>query len=88
MLQIRTNAQAGTMQSSDLLVFVEPSDALHVEIESTVIKQYEHLIRDCVTNVMRRMNLSKGRVVISDRGALDYAIDARVETAIRRGAES
>lgn len=88
MLQIRTNAQAGTMQSSDLLVFVEPSDALHVEIESTVKKQYEHLIRDCVTKVMRRMNLSKGRIVISDRGALDYAIDARVETAIRRGAAS
>ena len=88
MLQIRTNAQAGTMQSSDLLVFVEPSDALHVEIESTVKKQYEHLIRDCVIKVMRRMNLSKGRIVISDRGALDYAIDARVETAIRRGAES
>ena len=88
MLQIRTNAQAGTMQSSDLLVFVEPSDALHVEIESTVKKQYEHLIRDCVMKVMRRMNLSKGRIVISDRGALDYAIDARVETAIRRGAAS
>lgn len=88
MLQIRTNAQAGTMQSSDLLVFVEPSDALHVEIESTVKKQYEHLIRDCVIKVMRRMNLSKGRIVISDRGALDYAIDARVETAIRRGAAS
>ncbi len=85
MILIREKAQAGTMQSSDLMVFVEPADTLDIEIESTVQKQYEHLIRDCVNGVLRRLNLSKGRVMISDRGALDYAIEARVETAVRRG---
>ena len=73
------------MQSSDLMVFVEPSDSLDIEIDSTVKQQYEHLIRECVSGVLRRMNLARGRVIVSDRGALDYAIEARVETAIRRG---
>ena len=33
------------MQSSDLMVVVDPSDTLRIEIESTVKKQFEHLIR-------------------------------------------
>lgn len=86
MLKIQKKAQAGTMQSSDLMVYVEPANSLQIEIESTVIKQYDHLIRACATDVIRRMGLSKGHVLISDRGALDYAIRARIETAVRRGA--
>jgi citrate lyase subunit gamma (acyl carrier protein) len=85
MLKIRKKAQAGTLQSSDLLVFVEPATSLRIEIESTVKKQYEHLINDCVIRVLRRLNLSNGHITVSDRGALDYAIEARVETAVNRG---
>ncbi|MES9969610.1 MAG: citrate lyase acyl carrier protein [Candidatus Thiodiazotropha sp.] len=88
MLRIRSKAQAGTMQSSDLMVTVEPHARLEIEIESTVQKQFEHLIRDCVVAVLRRINLHSGRIMISDRGALDYAIEARVEVAVRRGAGS
>jgi citrate lyase subunit gamma (acyl carrier protein) len=58
---------------------------LEIEIESTVQKQFEHLIRDCVEGVLRRINLHSGRIMVSDRGALDYAIEARVEVAVRRG---
>ena len=87
MRRIAKKAQAGTMQSSDLMVFVEPGDALRVEIDSTVKKQFEHLIRERVDAVLRRHEVTTGTVRISDRGALDYAIEARVETAIRRAAE-
>ncbi len=88
MRRIRASAQAGTLQSSDLLVYVEPADSLQLEIESTVQKQFEPLIRERVSQVLRRLALAKGRVVVTDRGALDYAIEARVETAVRRGSES
>lgn len=87
MYRIRRKAQAGTMQSSDLMVFVEPADSIEIEIDSTVKKQYDHLIRSCVRQVLRRMQLTKGRITLSDRGALDYAIEARVETAVRRGSQ-
>jgi citrate lyase subunit gamma (acyl carrier protein) len=87
-MNITSSASAGTMQSSDLLVRVEPAERLEIEVESTVKKQFEHLIRAQVERTLARHGVTRARVVVSDRGALDYAIDARVETALRRAAEA
>jgi len=81
---IARKAQAGTMQSSDLTVSVEPAEALTVEVESTVKQQFEHLIRKVVDGVLAERGVTAGRVRITDRGALDYAIQARLETALQR----
>ena len=86
-MQIKRKASAGTMQSSDLMVVVEPHDKLVIDIESTVKKQYEHLIRAQIDSTITKLNISSGYVRVSDRGALDYAIAARVEAAIRRASE-
>jgi citrate lyase subunit gamma (acyl carrier protein) len=87
-MKIERRAQAGTMQSSDLQVFLEPADTLSIEIESTVKKQFEHLIRQKIEEVLSRHGVTAGTVRITDRGALDYAIEARLETALRRAAPS
>ena len=81
---ILKKGQAGTMQSSDLMVIVEPAPELTIEIESTVKKQFEHLIRAKLEQVLAKFNVSSGRISVSDRGALDYAIEARLETALLR----
>jgi citrate lyase subunit gamma (acyl carrier protein) len=86
-MTITKKGQAGTMQSSDLMVFVEPADELTVEIESTVKKQFEHLIRAKLEQVLAKQGVTRGRIRISDRGALDYAIEARLETALQRARE-
>jgi citrate lyase subunit gamma (acyl carrier protein) len=86
-MNITRPSSAGTMQSSDLMVRVEPADRLEVRIESTVKKQFEHLIRDRIEAVLNRNGVTRAVVTVSDRGALDYAIEARVETALRRAAE-
>ena len=86
-MRIAKKATAGTMQSSDLTVTVEPSDHLEIRIESTVKKQFEHLIRARIEEVWRRHQVKSGIVAVSDRGALDYAIEARTETALRRAGE-
>lgn len=86
-MNIAKKAQAGTMQSSDLMVALEPAEALTVEIESTVKKQFEHLIRQVADGVLAAHGVTAGRVRITDRGALDYAIQARLETALRRASE-
>jgi citrate lyase subunit gamma (acyl carrier protein) len=83
-MQIKRKVQAGTMQSSDLMVFLEPADGLSIEIESTVKKQFEHLIRQKVESVLKKHEISSGAIRISDRGALDYAIVARLEAGINR----
>lgn len=86
-MQIRRKASAGTMQSSDLMVVVEPSDALRIDIESTVKKQFEHLIRAQVTATLKTLEVTTGHLQVSDRGALDYAIAARVEAAVQRASK-
>lgn len=86
-MKITKKAQAGTMQSSDLMVFLEPADELSVEIESTVKKQFEHLIRARIDEVLGAWGVTAGKVRITDRGALDYAIEARLETALKRAGE-
>jgi citrate lyase subunit gamma (acyl carrier protein) len=87
-MDITRRASAGTMQSSDLMVLVEPADRLDIQIDSTVKKQFEHLIRARIEAVLRHHSVTRALVKVSDRGALDYAIDARVETALRRAAEA
>lgn len=86
-MEIRRKVQAGTLQSSDLMVFLEPAAELSIIIDSTVKKQFEHLIRQKVQEVLARFDVTAGVVRITDRGALDYAIEARVETALIRGTE-
>jgi citrate lyase subunit gamma (acyl carrier protein) len=87
-MTITRKATAGTMQSSDLVVHVEPAATLHIEIESTVKKQFEHLIRAQIEATLARHGVTGALVRVSDRGALDYAIVARVETALRRASEA
>ena len=86
-MTITKQGQAGTMQSSDLMVFVEPADELTVQNESTVKKQFEHLIRAKLEQVLAKQGVTRGRIRISDRGALDYAIEARLEAALQRARE-
>ena len=83
-MKILRKGQAGTMQSSDLMVIVEPADGLVIEIESTVKKQFEHLIRAKLEQVLAKHGAEGARISVNDRGALDYAIEARLETALRR----
>lgn len=86
-MQIKQKAQAGTMQSSDLMVFLEPADTLRIDIDSTVKKQFEHLIRQQVEAVLDNHSIRSGHIRINDRGALDYAIIARVEAGLKRACE-
>jgi len=81
---ILKKGQAGTMQSSDLMVIVEPASELTIEIESTVKKQFEHLIRARIEQVLAKFGVTSGLINVSDRGALDYAIEARLEAALQR----
>lgn len=87
-MKIIKSAQSGTMQSSDLMIFLEPADELTIEIESTVKQQFEHLIRAQVEKVLAEHEVSSGEIRINDRGALDYAIVARLEAGLKRASEA
>lgn len=86
MEKIICRATAGTLESSDVFVTLEPCDTgLEIDIDSVVKNQYGDAIRAAVEDVLREQNITAARVSVVDRGALDCVIRARVETAVMRG---
>ena len=84
-MEIITNAAAGTMESSDAYVEIEPADSLQIQLESVVQEQFGDDIRTVVAEVLADNKVEKANIRVIDRGALECVIRARVETAILRG---
>ena len=84
-MDILYRASAGTMESSDAYVEIEPADSLSIELESVVQEQFGDDIRAVVREVLAENGVEKANVRVIDRGALECVIRARVETAIVRG---
>lgn len=84
-MQIEKNAMAGTLESSDALVTVEPGEGgVELELSSSVMNQYGRQIRATVLETLDRLGVTQGRVTVVDKGALDCTIKARVECAVLR----
>ena len=88
-MDIIKRAVAGTMESSDAYVEIEPSASgeLSVTLESVVAKQFGDRIKSSVKEVLSEQGVKSASVRVIDRGALDCVIRARVETAILRAKE-
>lgn len=85
-MKIMKNASAGTMESSDVYVEIEPgTDGIQLEVDSVVIRQFGDAIREVVKDVLAEQGVESANVRIVDRGALECVLRARVETAILRG---
>lgn len=83
-MKICASAVAGTLESSDVYVKVEPSDKLELEIESVVYNQFSEEIKASVLEVLKELDVESGKISVTDKGAVDCVIRARVETAIKR----
>lgn len=81
---IEKNAMAGTLESSDAQVTVEPGDGLEINISSSVLNQYGRQIRETVLETLERLEVKSGTVTVIDKGALDCTLKARVECAVFR----
>jgi citrate lyase subunit gamma (acyl carrier protein) len=89
-MKVVKEAVAGTLESSDLLVKVAPSDkeTLDIVIRSEVIKQFGKQIKRVVAETLEQLAVRAGSIVIEDKGALDCIIRARVQAAVLRGCET
>lgn len=86
MSKIVRRAVAGTLESSDVYVELEPNDSgIIIDIDSVVLNQFGEDIRRVVGEVLQEQEVTDAKVSVMDRGALDCVIRARVETAIVRG---
>ena len=83
-MNITSIAVAGTLESSDIYVEVEPGDELELNIESVVLNQFGDEIRATILSVLDELGVKSGKISVQDKGAIDCTIRARVETAVRR----
>ncbi len=82
---IEKSAVAGTLESSDAQVTVEPAEnGIELEISSSVMNQYGRQIKATVLETLDRLDVKNGRVTVVDKGALDCTLKARVECAVFR----
>ncbi len=87
MIRIRRPAQAGTLESGDILIELAPADpgsGIRVELTSPAKKQFGAHIEHLIVAMLHTSGIQDVRVHATDRGALDYAIEARLETALQR----
>ena len=84
-MEIKKAAVAGTMESSDVYVEIQPADGVTVEIQSVVAQQFGEDIDRVVREVLSDHGVTGAKVSLNDKGAVECVIRARVETAIRRG---
>ena len=84
-MELIKSAVAGTMESSDAYVEIEPAEGLQIQLESVVAQQFGDAIREVVKDVLNEQGVENARIRVVDRGALECVLRARIETAIVRG---
>ena len=83
--KIIQRATAGTLESSDVFVTLEPCEqGLDIHIDSVVIKQFGDSILAATKDVLREFDVTDAKVSVVDRGALECVLRARVECAVLR----
>lgn len=84
-MELKKAAMAGTVESSDAQVTVEPATSgIELSIESSVIHQYGRQIKAVVLETLERLEIKNAKVTVVDKGALDCTLKARVEGAVFR----
>lgn len=84
-MTIGKSAVAGTLESSDAMVTVEPgNNGIELELTSSVMNQYGRQIKATVLETLERLKVENGKIIVVDKGALDCTLKARVECAVFR----
>ena len=84
MSEVLKPASAGTMESSDVLVELEPAQGREIQLTSVVEAQSGDSIRAVAGEMLDQFGLQNVCLRIDDRGALECVLRARIETAILR----
>lgn len=84
-MKILKPAMAGTLESSDAQVTVEPGNGgIQLTLSSSVMNQYGRQIKATVLETLERLGVENAQVTVVDKGALDCTLKARVECAVFR----
>ena len=89
-MEIKKTGVAGTMESSDIIVRIEPKETEGIELtlESAVMQQYGKQIEKVIRETLKEVGVTRAYVNAVDKGALDCTVAARTLAAAYRSAES
>lgn len=87
-MKLINNSIAGTLESSDIQIIIEPKEEAGIEIElkCSVEKQFGRQIRKVIIETLEKLKVENARIIAIDKGALDCTIKARVQCAAHRAA--
>ncbi|MCX7884559.1 MAG: citrate lyase acyl carrier protein [Caloramator sp.] len=85
-MEVKRIAKSGTFESNDIYIIVEPKgdEGIEINLESIVMKQFGEQIKKTIEDTVKSFKIKSIKITAKDRGALDYTIKSRVETAIKR----
>ena len=88
-MELKKPAMAGTLESSDVQITLRPNpgQGIQIHLESDVKTLFGDAIEATVREVLDQFQVTDALVDVNDKGALDFAIRARMECAICRAAE-
>lgn len=88
-MNITKHAVAGTLESSDCMVTIEPNaSGVDFHLESVVAHQFGNQIRAVALETLQKLNVESVKISIVDKGALDCTIKARIEAAVYRSQDT
>ena len=88
-MELKKPAVAGTLESSDVQIMLRPNpgQGIQIDLNSDVKALFGDAIEATVRSVLEEFAITDAMVEINDKGALDFAIRARMECAVCRAAE-
>lgn len=89
-MELKKTAMAGTMESGDIMITIEPraSGGIALDLSSNVMQQYGRQIEAVIRETLAEMGVENADIQAVDKGALDCTVRARVSAAAYRSAES
>jgi citrate lyase subunit gamma (acyl carrier protein) len=84
-MEINKPAKAGTMESNDIYVMIlpNPKGGIEINLQSIVMKQFGEEIEKVIIETLVELGVKSIIVNAQDKGALNYTIKARIETATK-----
>ena len=87
-MELKQQAVAGTTESSDIMVAIDPvgGDAVEIDLDSSVEKAFGARIREVIEQTLANLGVTGVCVTAIDKGALDCTVQARTIAAVYRAA--
>lgn len=87
-MELKQQAVAGTTESSDIMVTIDPvgGDSVEISLDSSVEKAFGARIREVIAETLDKLGVKGVHVTAVDKGALDCTVQARTIAAVYRAA--